>query len=59
MWYSESSLSDSDVKRISNQIYTSITDSLNISNSDSLILNKNPKCPFSNTKSETAIDDHQ
>ncbi|MBO4874501.1 MAG: hypothetical protein J5542_04260 [Bacteroidales bacterium] len=56
MWYSESSLSDSDVKRISNQIYTSITDSLNISNSDSLI---NPKCPFSNTKSETAIDDHQ
>lgn len=36
-----SSLSDVDVEKISNHIYTSVTDSLKISNSDNIIINKN------------------
>ena len=38
IWLYGSSLSNKDVERISNQIYTSITDSLNISSADSLVV---------------------
>ncbi len=38
IWLYGSSLSNKDVERISNQIYTSIADSLNITSADSLIV---------------------